>query len=61
MQQQVKIAITREQSFSLQTHESKSKRTWLEAYKLLVFVALQPLSRIHTHSQLYRIPRVVAP
>ena len=27
------IAITRERSFSLQIHESKSKRTWLEAYR----------------------------
>ena len=27
----IKLAITRESSFSLQIHESKSKRTWLEA------------------------------
>ncbi len=29
----VKVAITREQSFSLQIYESKSKKTWLEAYR----------------------------
>ena len=29
----VKLAITRERSFSLLIHESKSKRTWLEAYR----------------------------
>ena len=27
------LAITRERSFSLQIHESKSKRMWLEAYR----------------------------
>ena len=27
------VAITRERSFSLLIHESKSKRTWLEAYR----------------------------
>ncbi len=47
---------TREQSFSLQIHESKSKRTWLGAYRAKLLV-LQPLSMqcmdtaaaIHTH------------
>ncbi len=70
----VKLAITRERNFSLLIYESKSKRckskrTWLEAYriKLLVFIALQPLSsyswnrHAHTHNQLYHIPRAATP
>ncbi len=65
----VKLAITREQSYSLHTHESKSKKTYvaLSLQKLLVFVTLQPLSSYswntltHTHNQLYRIPRTTMP
>ncbi len=65
------VAITR---FSLQIHESKSKRTWLEAYRscLIVFVALQPyveqLQLEQTHRQTDRqtrthshIPRAATP
>ena len=32
------IVITRERSFSLLIHESKSKRSWLEAYRSCQFL-----------------------
>ena len=59
------IAITRERSFSLLIHESKSKRTWLEAYieavsfRRIATVKLEYTDRqtdTHTHNQLYSIP-----
>ncbi len=61
----LKLAITRERSFSLLIHESKSKRTWLEA--AVSFRRIAPLSmqlqleqtdrhahtHTHTHAQSY--------
>ncbi len=62
----VKLAITREQS--LQIHESKSKRTWLEAIEAVSFRRIATVEQLlleqthtHTHCQLYRIPRAATP
>ncbi len=45
---------TREQSFSLKIHESKSKRTWLEGYIEAVsfrrIATVEQLEYIHTHT-----------
>ncbi len=49
----VKLAITRERSFSLLIHESKSKRSWLEAYRSCQFLLYcnrwSVTAGIHTH------------
>ena len=51
-----------EQSFSLQIHESKSKRTWLEAYIEAVSfrriatveqLQLEQLTHTHTHTHMH--------
>ncbi len=67
------LAITRERSFSLLIHESKSKRSWLEAYRSCQFllhcnrwsvtagIHTHTHTHTHTHSQLYRIPRAATP
>ncbi len=50
----VKLAITRERSFSLLIHESKSKRKRIEADRI---ATVEQLQLEHTHSQLYSIRR----
>ncbi len=50
----VKVAITREQNFSLQIHESKSKKTWLEAIEAISFrriATVEQLQLEQTHTQ----------
>ncbi len=47
----VKVAITREQSFSLQIHESKSKKTWLEAVSFRRIATVEQLQLAQTHMQ----------
>ncbi len=68
----VKLAITRERSFSSQIHESKSKRMWLDAYRSCCFCRIATVEQLqleqtqtqthtHTHSQIYRISRAAMP
>ncbi len=49
----VKLAITRERSFSLLTHESKSKRTWLEAVSFRCIATVEQLQLEQTHTHTY--------
>ncbi len=56
---QVKLAKL-EQSFSLQIHESKSKRTWLEAYRIRRIATIEQLQLEYTHTQSQRY-RVATP
>ncbi len=61
MQSSLKVAITREQSFSLQIHESKSKRTWLEGrcYSFRRIATVEQLQLEYTDR--HRIPRAATP
>ncbi len=60
----VKLAITRDRSFSLLIHESKCKRMWLEAVSFRRIATVEQLNyswNRNIHSQLYRIPCAATP
>ncbi len=53
-----KLAITQEQSFSLQIHESKSKRTWLEAVSFHRIATVEQLQLKYTHTVSFTVSLV---
>ena len=63
----VKLVITRERSLSLLIHETKSKKTWLEAIEAVSFCRIATVEQLqleythtHTHTHTHTVSFTVS-